>query len=258
MRSPSAMPDRAATRQWRDGGWFPLAENSTREIRLTVEHDGIRRGLWTKPQELEELALGNALLEHPARGSTDMPVPLPTPEGVRVEQREQDREEATEHYVRVSMQGPFVERKESGIPGSISAPALLEIMRSFLDDPGRYAGTGCFHRMALLRLADGPDEPQLVHMVEDIGRHNCLDRLVGYAVLRGLAPEDYALLLSARVTASLYTKARRAGFSFLAGRAAVTRAALHKAMEQKVTLVGFCRPENGRLTVFSDSRQRIR
>lgn len=253
MLAPTPMP----IRQWRDGAWSPLVENTVREIRLVVEHDGLLRNLWTRPQDLEELALGNTLLEHPANALPENPVPLPGPDGVRVKRLEPDGEDVTEYRVRVDISGSRRDRRDSPDLGAIPATELLRIMGDFLDTPGLQAGTGCFHRMGLLHLANGGGRPRLLHMVEDIGRHNCLDRLVGYSVLRGLAPEEYALLLSARVTASLYTKARRAGFAFLAGRAAVTKAALHRADKQGVTLVGFCRPEDGRLTVFSDVRQRV-
>ena len=257
MSVPPATAGHTATRQWQNGAWHPLAENTVREIRLVVEHDGLCRGLWSRPQELEDLALGNALLEHPACVAGDSPVPLPAPDGVHVEQRSVDHEGITDNHVCVSINGPRRAQSDDAEPGSIAAGPLLEIMRTFLSAPGLQAGTGCFHRMGLLQLARNGEQAQLMHMVEDIGRHNCLDRLLGYAVRHGLTPGEYALLLSARVTASLYTKARRAGFVFLAGRAAVTKASFARAKEQGITLVGFCRPEDGRLTVFTDARQRV-
>ena len=91
-----------------------------------------------------------------------------------------------------------------------------------------------------------------------IGRHNCLDRLAGWACLNGIDPAETVLFVSARITSSLYAKARRAGFSFLISRSAVTSTPVEMARQQNrlhpahpVTVVGFCRPREERLTVFA-------
>ena len=129
-------------------------------------------------------------------------------------------------------------------------------METFLSLPGRYPRlweeTGCFHRAAAVR-ANG-----LIQLAEDIGRHNCIDRLAGWAWRAGVAPEECLLLLSARITGSLYERAHLAGFRFLVSRAAVTTAATTRAERDGVTLIGFCRPRERRFTVFADSAERMR
>ena len=132
--------------------------------------------------------------------------------------------------------------------------SLIELMERFLALAGPWDATGCFHRLALWRL-DAPD--QICRVAEDIGRHNCLDRLAGWLDREGLAPADFGLLLSARITASLYAKARRAGVAVLVSRAAVSSAAVDAAHADGVTLIGFCRPREGRLTVFADPARRL-
>ena len=84
------------------------------------------------------------------------------------------------------------------------------------------------------------------------------DRLAGWACLNGIDPAETVLFVSARITSSLYAKARRAGFSFLISRSAVTSTPVEMARQQNrlhpahpVTVVGFCRPREERLTVFA-------
>lgn len=132
---------------------------------------------------------------------------------------------------------------------------LIALMERCLALSGPWDATGCFHRLALWRL--DATSPEICRVAEDIGRHNCLDRLAGWLDREGLDPANFGLLLSARVTASLYAKARRAGFAVLISRAAVSSAAVDAAQADGVTLVGFCRPREGRLTVFADPARRL-
>ncbi len=243
--------DAARIRQWHDGAWITTEDSVAHEIRLVVEHEGEKRPLWSRPQELKELALGNVLLERglPPRG----PAFFPAPEHIALEE-ERDGEAP---LVRVRFTGPRGKRAAKAEPGSARASALLGHMRGFLDAPGLWAGTGCSHRAALLRLDPDGAQARIALLVEDIGRHNCLDRLAGHAALNGLVPGEHALLTTARLTASLYAKARRLGVAFMVSRAAITKVALHEAPKEGVTLVGFCRPAEKRLTVFSDSMGRV-
>ncbi len=123
--------------------------------------------------------------------------------------------------------------------------AVLEIMESMLEGQGLWDGTGCFHRAALFH-----PQQQKMHVVEDVGRHNCVDRLYGYALLHELDLEEYFLFISSRITASLYKKIRRAGIRHMVSRAAITSTTFTCATEEGCTVVAFCRPKEKRLTLF--------
>ena len=114
-------------------------------------------------------------------------------------------------------------------------------------------GTGCFHRAALYDTSAG----EFVARAEDIGRHNCLDRLAGAGIRQSLCLPELVLFLSCRVTASMMHKALRAGIRLVVSRSAVTGAALAAAQEAGAALVGFARDAEERFTVFTDPSGRV-
>lgn len=130
----------------------------------------------------------------------------------------------------------------------LEAGVLLERMGEFIQAEGKWEHTGCFHRMALF----DPIAGAFVAQVEDIGRHNCLDRLAGFCLEQDISPQGLALFASARATGSLVSKAVRAGFALLVSRSAVTTAGMRRAEQGGLTLVGFAREI--RFTVFADPR----
>jgi FdhD protein len=111
---------------------------------------------------------------------------------------------------------------------------------------GNWEATGCFHRAGIL----DPGAGRFLKVVEDIGRHNCMDRLAGWMLAAGAAPSGLALFASCRFTASLLAKVVRAGFGLAVSRSALTTAALDLARSQGLALAGFAR--EGRFTVFHD------
>lgn len=246
-------------RRFRCGRWKDLPEVAAREEAVRVLHPGGSADLWAWPHELEDLALGHVLLDCSPCGTAafcsdrgqgnalgDKPVPL---RAGRVE-----RLDASEgrHCLRVCLE---LSPADSAVPVTtprLGAAALLARMNDFFAEPGLWDGTGSFHRAGLFHPEKG-----LVRVAEDIGRHNCLDRLAGFCARQNHEPAEHALFISARITGSLYAKARRAGFALLVSRGAVTSAALTSAMAQGITLVGFCRPAEERLTVFCDSAGRV-
>lgn len=253
--------------------WEDIEETAAGEEVARVIYAHGSRDLWAWAHDLEYLALGHVLLDcdpfgraaarskaADAVGDAENAIacsaePVPLPFGVVGYTKPSKPAPEGIHCLWVT----FAENVAAGLPPEptyeprCSAAVLLEEMRTFFCGAGHWDGTGSFHRAGLFC----PQKRVVLRMAEDIGRHNCLDRLAGFCARQGLNPAEHILFISARITGSLYAKARRAGFRFMVSRGAVTSAALCLGRAQAVSLVGFCRPPEERLTVFCDAAGRV-
>ena len=102
-----------------------------------------------------------------------------------------------------------------------------------------FAKTGGLHASGLFDL-----EGNLIVLREDVGRHNALDKILGYALQRGLLPLDqHILLVSGRVSFEIIQKALAGGIALVAAISAPSSLAVNFAQEAGQTLVGFLRGE---------------
>lgn len=132
----------------------------------------------------------------------------------------------------------------------IDPRTVLDAARSLNDEQAVFARTGGVHAAALVRT-DGT----VLAVREDVGRHNAVDKVIGWALLEDLLPvSDCFLLVSSRASFEIAQKAFMAGIPLLACVSAASSLAVATADEVGMTLIGFARAldgGDGRMNVYT-------
>ena len=124
----------------------------------------------------------------------------------------------------------------------VETEEIFRIAKDSFENPGPlFVDTGCAHSCALVQ--DG----KVLCCIDDIGRHNALDKVIGYALKHQISMANSYVFTSGRISKDYLQKAIAAGFPMVVSRAAVTDSAVELAKEKQVTLLGFIRKNTGNL-----------
>ena len=130
--------------------------------------------------------------------------------------------------------------------GALIDPALLPHLPGRLREAqGVFERTGGLHAAGLFTAGGA-----VLHVREDVGRHNAVDKLVGRMLLDGALPaSDTVLVVSGRAGYEIVQKSISAGIPVLAAVGAPSSLAVALATEFNQTLIGFLRGD--RFNVYS-------
>lgn len=133
-------------------------------------------------------------------------------------------------------------------PGpEVEASVLYDLPDRLRAAQGVFARTGGIHAAGLFDR-----EGTLIALREDVGRHNALDKLIGWAVLEGRLPlADHLVLVSGRSSFELAQKCVGAGVPILAAVSAPSSLAIELAGRFNLTLIGFLRGD--RFNLYHDA-----
>ena len=98
--------------------------------------------------------------------------------------------------------------------------------------------TGAAHAAAWV------ENEEIQHVFEDVGRHNALDKLLGYVAQHGIDVSLGFVIMTSRASYELVKKCAQLNIALLACISAPTSLAIELAQQSKLTLVGFCRNQN--------------
>lgn len=243
-----------------------LATEEPLEIRLVLERNGVpvkRTAAITMrtPGHDAELALGflfgEALVDDasavaslegcgPALGSPPVQniLRVTLAPGVEVPEASLDRNFVTSSSCGLCGKAALSALEQRQIHAVAPGPSLTPETLLALPDTLRRAqtafdATGGLHAAALFDRTGA-----LLVVREDVGRHNALDKVIGWALDRGLLPlSEHVVLVSGRASFELLQKARRAGLPVLAAVGAPSSLAVDAAERFGMTLIGFLRDQ---------------
>ena len=134
-------------------------------------------------------------------------------------------------------------KPESRPRPTFSADLILKRMKELDTFKGIYNLTRGTHAAAVASVA------QSIVILEDIGRHNAIDKIIGYCFLRGIDPSDKILLTTGRITSEAATKASRFKFPIIVSRSSASSTAVNIARQVGLDVVTYARA--GRFNFFS-------
>ncbi len=117
---------------------------------------------------------------------------------------------------------------------------ILDMMNTFVSRSEIYIDVGGVH--SVLFHTDNDE-----CLVEDIGRHNCFDKITGLMLKSGQMDSfDQAIILvSGRISSEIMTKVIRMGVPILVSKSTPTTAAVKLAQQHNITLLGYVRKNGG-------------
>ncbi len=127
-------------------------------------------------------------------------------------------------------------------PVAVDASLLASLPGRLRDAQRVFDRTGGLHAAGLFRVVDSGREAELLVVREDVGRHNAVDKVLGWAAReQGWPLRGTVLVVSGRASFELAQKAWAAGVPVLAAVSAPSSLAVELATEAGMTLVGFVR-----------------
>jgi FdhD protein len=135
-------------------------------------------------------------------------------------------------------------------PATLSARWILDAMGKLTASSQLFRATGGVHTAA---LSDGIG---IVYLADDIGRHNCVDKVIGWELLnKAVDPPRRVILSSGRCCTAIVSKAIRGRMPFLISHSAPTIGAVQLARQFGITLIGFVR--GSRFNIYSHEERVI-
>lgn len=118
---------------------------------------------------------------------------------------------------------------------TLTPKQCISFIQQLQEDSIIFQETGGVHNAALFST-DGK-----VIMMTDIGRHNALDKILGYCILNKIPVKDKIIAFSGRISSEVLLKAAKIGVGVILSKSAPTNLALELANDLNITAIGFIR-----------------
>ncbi len=211
-----------------------------KKIKVYVRNEEIV-SLSASPCQIKELVVGFLMTEGILKGDW-------CPEKIIIEENEKEANVEVELEGHVCLDGKtitsgcmaavsFLEDIKETINDNlkIKASALFNLFRDFQEKSILYRTTGCIHSAAVA------DENEILFIAEDVGRHNAVDKVIGWALLNKVLFKGKIMLVSGRISSEMVLKTAKWKIPLIVSRTAPTSLAIEFAEKAGLTLIGFLR-----------------
>lgn len=188
------------------------------------------------PQFLTELLLGRLLTEAIIQGTEDVQRLRISRDGKRADITLRNWDGHTEARILPPAFASLTPVK----PISWKPEWIFQLADRFADGMPLHAATWATHSCFLAR------NEEILFSCEDIGRHNAMDKAIGYALRNGIPLPDCMVYSSGRIPTDMAVKAIRAGIPVLVSKAAPTQEAISLASTYHLTLICSARRDSMR------------
>jgi len=131
----------------------------------------------------------------------------------------------------------------------ISTKEIFKAMNTLFEKAGIYRDTEGVHTAGLYKPDGAP-----LFIAEDIGRHNTLDKVIGYALMNRIDCVNTFLVTTGRMASEMIVKICRAKIPVVATKTAVTSAAIKSGNKYGLTIIGFVRDIGNRINTDMETR----
>jgi FdhD protein len=132
-------------------------------------------------------------------------------------------------------------------PGYTMSPAGISAAIKGVLDSDLHRLTGGIHVVGLV------GEHGILTISEDIGRHNALDRVIGYGLIHAADFSRAAIVCSGRISSEMVRKCLLAGIPIIISRSATTTLAVEIADKTGITVIGFAR--SGKMNIYTHAER---
>lgn len=219
-----------------------------KKIKVYVNNEEVV-SLSASPVQIKELVVGFLMTEDILKGDW-------CPEKITIDEDGKDIKARVELEGHVSFEGKTI---TSGCMSSvsflsdvkvtindnlkISQNSIFRLFKEFQQRSTLYRTTGCIHAAALA------DENEILYIAEDVGRHNAVDKVIGWALLNRVDLKGKIILVSGRISSEMALKTAKWKIPIIVSRTAPTTLAVELAQKANLTLIGFLR--GNRFNIYS-------
>lgn len=122
---------------------------------------------------------------------------------------------------------------------SLNQAAIVNLIDQIRQHDTIYKKSGSVHACAVFERK-GEDRVELLHFIEDVGRHNAVDSISGLMWLADKPGRDLVFFTTGRLTSEMVIKGAQMGIPFLLTRSGVTQMGLELARKTRLTLLSRC------------------